>query len=175
MNEEEKKILAEEEVLSGEQSENGQTPINADTAELIRLQEENAQLFTRLQRLQADFDNYRKRVKADKQEWTTQAVCDIVRELLPVIDNLERALEAGGSAELLLTGVDLVTKQFLSVLNKHGLSTIDACGVQFDPTCHHAIMQLECAEPENMVVEELQKGYRLNQRLLRPSMVKVAK
>jgi len=175
MSEEEKKILAEEELFSGESEMSRQKPNTAELAEFGRLQEENAQLFARLQRLQADFDNYRKRVEADKQEWTAQAVCDIVRELLPVIDNLERALEAGGSKELLLSGVDLVFKQFLSVLNKHGLSTIEACGVQFDPTCHHAIMQLECAEPENMVVEELQKGYRLNQRLLRPSMVKVAK
>jgi len=175
MSEEEKKILAEEELFSGESEMSRQKPNTAELAEFGRLQEENAQLFARLQRLQADFDNYRKRVKADKQEWTAQAVCDIVRELLPVIDNLERALEAGGSKELLLSGVDLVFKQFLSVLNKHGLSTIEACGVQFDPNCHHAIMQLECAEPENMVVEELQKGYRLNQRLLRPSMVKVAK
>ncbi|MBS3886749.1 MAG: nucleotide exchange factor GrpE [Dethiobacter sp.] len=175
MNEEEKMILAEEDVSFGEPEESRPNQNSADFAELVRLREENAQYFARLQRLQADFDNYRKRVKAEKQEWTAQAVCEIVRELLPVIDNLERALEAGGSAELLLSGVDLVFKQFLSVLNKHGLNTIEACGVQFDPTCHHAIMQLECAEPENMVVEELQKGYRLKERLLRPSMVKVAK
>jgi len=175
MSEEGKNVSAEEEQLSGESEESRQKQNTAELTELGRLQEENAQLFAQLQRLQADFDNYRKRVKADKQEWTTQAVCEIVRELLPVIDNLERALAAGGSAELLLSGVDLVFKQFLSVLNKHGLNTIEACGVQFDPACHHAIMQLECDEPENMVVEELQKGYRLNQRLLRPSMVKVAK
>lgn len=175
MSEQEKKILAEEGAFPGEAEQRQQEADATEIIELTRLREENVQLFARLQRQQADFDNYRKRVKTEKQEWTAQAIYDIVRELLPVIDNLERALEAEGSPELLLSGVELVFKQFFTVLQKHGLNTIKACGSQFDPTCHHAIMQLECAEPENMVVEELQKGYRLNERLLRPSMVKVAK
>lgn len=141
---------------------------------LAKLQEENVELFSRLQRLQADFDNYRKRVKAEKQEWNLQALADLVRELLPVLDNLERARDAEGTAESLLEGVDLVYKQFLMILEKQGLSKIEACGTQFDPHCHHAIMQVECEEPENTVVEEMQKGYRFKDRVIRASMVKVA-
>jgi len=145
-----------------------------EQAETERLREENTQLFARLQRLQADFDNYRKRVRAEMQEWATQSLCDLVRELLPVIDNLERAKQAAGSTESLSAGVELVHKQFLAVLEKYGLNMIEACGIQFDPSLHHAIMQVEAADPENTVVEELQKGYRLKDRVLRASLVKVA-
>lgn len=144
------------------------------SGEAEKLREEKAQLFARLQRLQADFDNYRKRVRAERQEWATQALCDLVRELLPVIDNLERAKQAAGTVEAILGGVELVHKQFLTVLEKYGLSMIESCGLQFDPALHHAIMQVEGAEPENTVVEEMQKGYRLKERVLRASMVKVA-
>lgn len=154
---------------SGEPAEG--TQVDPDPAALV---EENARLFARLQRLQADFDNYRKRVRSERQEWATQSLCDLIRELLPVVDNLERAKQAEGSAEAILAGVDLVHKQFLAVLEKYGLSVIEACGIQFDPTLHHAIMQVECDAPENTVVEELQKGYRLKDRVLRASMVKVA-
>ncbi len=149
---------------------------NADTTqtELEKLREENAQLFARLQRAHADFENYRKRVKAERQEWHSQAVADLIKELLPVVDNLERALQAGGSAEALQAGVDMIHKQLLSVLCRQGVSVIEACGRAFDPTCHHAVLQVECGEEENTVVEELQKGYLLNDKVLRPSMVKVA-
>jgi len=143
-------------------------------AELEELREENAQLFARLQRAQADFDNYRKRMKAERQDWQAQAVADLIKELLPVIDNLERALQAGGTSEALQAGVDMIHKQLLSVLFKQGVSVIKSCGQEFDPTCHHAVLQMECDEEENTVVEELQKGYLLNDKVLRPSMVKVA-
>lgn len=140
-----------------------------------QLKNENSQLFARLQRLQADFDNYRKRVKSEKQEWTEQAVYDLMRELLPVVDNLDRACQAGGSSETLLEGIVLVYKQLLSVLERQGLNAIEASGMEFDPNSHHAVIQVDSDEPENTVVEELQKGYRLHERVLRPSMVKVAK
>ncbi len=145
------------------------------SVELEKLREENSQLFSRLQRAHADFDNYRKRIKTERQEWSNQALCDFIKELLPVIDNLERAKQSEGATDALLAGVDLVYKQFFSVLEKHGLCMIEACGKEFDPNFHHAIMQVECEEDENTVVEELQKGYRLGDRVLRASMVKVAK
>jgi molecular chaperone GrpE len=145
------------------------------TNELEKLREENARLFARLQRAHADFDNYRKRIRAERQERHAQAVSDLARELLPVVDNLERALQAGGTAETLLSGVDMIHKQLLSVLCKQGVSVIEACGREFDPNCHHAVLQVECDAEENTVVEELQKGYLINDRVLRPSMVKVAK
>jgi len=143
--------------------------------EINRLTEENIQLFSRLQRLQADFDNFRKRMKAEKQEWRTQTLFDFIRELLPVIDNLERARQAEGSLGSLQDGVDLVCKQLIGVLEKEGLSIIDSLGTEFDPNYHHAIAQVECDEKENTVVEELQKGYLLKERVLRASMVRVAK
>lgn len=165
--------VEEQDMAQRQEGDSAQQETPSGTIE--QLKEENTQLFTRLQRLQADFDNYRKRVKSEKQEWSTQAVCDLVRELLPVIDNLERASLAGGSIETLASGIELVHKQFLSVLEKQGLCAIEALGTDFDPNCHHAVIQVECEEPENIVVEEMQKGYRLQERVLRPSMVKVAK
>ncbi|MDW7650116.1 MAG: nucleotide exchange factor GrpE [Bacillota bacterium] len=173
MEEQDERYTGDEEAREPEAS--GPKQDESANDELAGLKEENAQLFSRLQRLQADFDNYRKRMKTEKQDWATQAICDLVRELLPVIDNLERAKEAKGSAEALAEGVDLVYRQFLTALEKQGLSVIEACDTEFDPNCHHAIMQVECDRPENTVVEELQKGYKLQERVLRPSMVKVAK
>ncbi len=149
---------------------------STDTARLVaELAAENEQLLTRLHRLQADFDNYRKRLAGEKKEWFTQAVCDLIGELLPVIDNLERALAAEGSVDSVREGVRLVYKQLLEILGKQGLQVIEACGKEFDPVYHHAVMQVEADEPENTVVEELQKGYKVNERVIRPSMVKVAK
>lgn len=142
--------------------------------EIQRLKEENENLFARLQRLQADFDNYRKRVKAEKQEWSTQVLCDFIRDLLPVLDNLERAGKAEGPVEAVLAGVELVHKQFMSILEKEGVKVIEACGQPFDPNYHHAVAQVECDQPENTVVEELLKGYLLKDRVIRASMVKVA-
>ncbi len=165
----------EQENASGTENREAAEQKEELSVELEKLREENSQLFSRLQRAHADFDNYRKRVKTERQEWANQALCDLIKELLPVIDNLERAKQAEGTADSLLAGVDLVYKQFLSVLEKQGLCQIEACGKEFDPNFHHAIMQVECEEDENTVVEELQKGYRLGDRVLRASMVKVAK
>ncbi|HZK24167.1 MAG TPA: nucleotide exchange factor GrpE [Oscillospiraceae bacterium] len=145
------------------------------TTAIVQLQEKNEQLVSRLHRLQADFDNYRKRLANEKKEWHTQAICEVVRELLPVIDNLERANEAAGSLAALKDGVELIHRQLLTALSKQGFEKIEACGQEFDPNFHHAVMQVEGAEPENTVVEELQKGYLVNGRVVRPSMVKVAK
>ena len=94
---------------------------------ISKLEEENEQLVSRLHRLQADFDNYRKRTANEKKEWFTQAVCDLVSELLPVLDNMERAIEAKGSAEALAEGVQMVYRQFLSVLENRE-EFIETCG-----------------------------------------------
>lgn len=167
----EKQEIPEEAVPESEKEPEGGHPAQE---ELIKLKEENERLFARLQRLQADFDNYRKRMRAEKQEWSTQVLCDFVRELLPVLDNLERAGNAEGPVEAVLAGVDLVYKQFMSILEKEGIKVIEACGRPFDPNYHHAVAQVQCDEPENTVVEEVQKGYQLNDRVIRASMVKVA-
>ena len=178
---------AEEELVQSAEQAEDTTPKNTETkeeaavineqeaAELAKVKEEKEQLIARFHRLQADFDNYRKRVANEKKDWSTQTVCDVVRELLPVIDNLERALEASGSFEALKEGVELVYRQLLTALGKHGLEKIEACGKEFDPNYHYAIMQVESEQPENTVVEELQKGYKVKDRVVRASMVKVAK
>ena len=178
---------AEEELVQSAEQAEDTTPKNTEAkeeaavineqeaAELAKVKEEKEQLIARFHRLQADFDNYRKRVANEKKDWSTQTVCDVVRELLPVIDNLERALEASGSFEALKEGVDLVYRQLLTALGKHGLEKIEACGKEFDPNYHYAIMQVESEQPENTVVEELQKGYKVKDRVVRASMVKVAK
>lgn len=181
------KTAESEEAAQTEAAQTRQTETSADAATvtkaaaaevtqaLAQLQEENEQLVSRLHRLQADFDNFRKRVANEKKDWQTQTVCEVVRELLPVLDNLERANEAAGSFEALKEGVDLIYRQLLTALGQQGFEKIEACGQEFDPNFHHAVMQVEGDEAENTVVEELQKGYLVNGRVVRPSMVKVAK
>ena len=130
-------------------------------------------------RAMAEMDNLRKRQQREKEDLTKFCNENILREILPVIDNLERAIEhAGEQAEVngLLEGVEMTLNQFNSVLKKFGVETIRAKGERFNPDHHQAMGQLETHEVEaNHVVQELQKGYLLNNRLLRPAMVMVAR
>ncbi len=144
-------------------------------SEFARLQAELADLRDRSVRTLADFDNYRKRVARERREEQRYAVFELVRELLAVIDNLERALSAEGSAEDLKLGVEMTHRQFIDLLRQHGLSRVPAVGEPFDPSVHEAVARYEDAEVgEPTVSEELQSGYVLHERLLRPAMVKVA-
>lgn len=135
--------------------------------------------FNRLQRLQADFENFRRRSRREQEELISYAAEGLITDLLPVIDNLERALQAGtqgGELASFLEGIQMIYRQFWGVLEKRGLSPVAAVGEAFDPERHHAVMQVETEEyAENTVVEELQKGYRLKDKVIRPSLVKVAK
>jgi len=131
-------------------------------------------------RLYAEFDNYRKRARQEIEEIRARAAEGLLRALLPVVDNLERAVAAGAGAgkdpKLLAEGVELVLRQFLQELARAGVSPIEAAGKPFDPNLHEAVAYEESAElPEGTVIEEFQKGYYLNGKVLRPSMVKVAK
>jgi len=130
-------------------------------------------------RAMAEMDNLRKRQQREKEDLTKFCNENILREILPVIDNLERAIEhAGEQAEVngLLEGVEMTLNQFNHVLKKFGVETISAKGERFNPDHHQAMGQLETHEVEaNHVVQELQKGYLLNNRLLRPAMVMVAR
>jgi molecular chaperone GrpE (heat shock protein) len=132
-------------------------------------------------RASADFDNYRKRVIKEKGEWREVAQEEIIAELLPVIDNFDRAL-----ASMLTTipnehvafaeGMQLVHKHFVDILTKHKITVIDCVGKPFDPHFHEAVMTVPTAEyPEDTVVEEIQKGYLHHDKVIRPSMVKVSK
>lgn len=149
--------------------------------QLIKVQEERDQYLSMAQRLQADFDNFRKRNRAAVSEAYQEATLETVERFLPVLDNLQRALEStkdndSPQAEPIIKGVEMVTKQFMDILSKMGIEEIDALGKPFDPTYHDAVMQVEAEEEEqkNTVVEVLLKGYKTDDKVIRYSMVKVA-
>ena len=145
----------------------------ADLREAVQEKEKYHDLFLRAQ---AEFENFRKRVDKDAQLLRAAATADLVLRLLPVIDNLERALlTAQGKDDPLRRGVDLIHQQLRDALAKEGLAPIDAVGSTFDPHRHEAVEVRDVPGFEQgMVLEELQKGYTLNGRLLRPALVKVA-
>lgn len=146
-------------------------------AELAAAREEAAKNRDMYLRACADLDNFRKRTLREKEDLAKFANEAILREILPVIDNLERALQhAEGGAAALAQGVELTLSQFRKVLEKFGVTPISAVGAVFDPSRHEAMGQIESAEQApNTVVQELQKGYLLNERLLRPALVMIAK
>jgi len=152
----------------------------AETAGLLlALDEKNSQLEevgNRLLRLQADFDNFRRRTRQEKEELSMVVTSGIVTQLLPVLDNFERALAtaSGQDAAQLLAGLELVCRQFTQILERFDVKPIVALGAQFDPELHEAVMRVEDAgQPDGLVVGELQKGYMAHSKVLRPSMVKV--
>ncbi|MBZ5537112.1 MAG: nucleotide exchange factor GrpE [Acidobacteriia bacterium] len=152
------------------QSEGTQEKIN-------KLTKENAQVFDQLLRKQAEFENFRKRTEKEKAEFMRYANFEIVRSLLPVLDGFERALHMETTEDLegFKKGMELVYKQFSDGLQKAGLKPILALGHKFDPHFHQAMVHEERDDlEENMVIEEYQRGYTFQGRLLRPAMVKVA-
>ncbi|MDD5562950.1 MAG: nucleotide exchange factor GrpE [Thermoanaerobaculaceae bacterium] len=144
--------------------------------ELAKLQQEIARFRELYLRKLADFDNYRKRQEREMGEFRRYANADLLRDCLPVLDNLERALAVpGGAASGLREGVELVLRQFKDVLGRSGLSEVDPTDRPFDPTLHEAISRNEDARyQEPTVVQVLQKGYLLGERLIRPALVIVA-
>ena len=148
------------------------------TAELNAAQAEALENRDHYLRARADLDNFRKRAQREKEDLLKFSNETILRELLPVIDNLERALQhaAKDGEKGLLQGVELTLGQFSKVLEKFNVVAIEPLGELFDSARHEAIGQIESAEqPVNTVVQQLQKGYLLNERLLRPAMVLIAK
>lgn len=123
----------------------------------------------------ADFDNYRKRADREKQDFFKYALAGTLRDLLPILDNFDRALEHAEQGDEFHRGVSLIYKQLFDVLTKHGVKVIDESNVRFDPNIHEAVVREEDPSvPSHTVVQVLQKGYSLHDRLLRPAMVKVA-
>jgi len=146
-------------------------------SDLQKLKAERDTLLDRLARSQAEFDNARKRAAREQQEFREYAVADAVKALLPTLDSFERALDtsAGDNSEF-RGGVELIYKQLQDSLAKLGLKAIQAKGEPFDPNLHQAIEMVDTtAVKDHHVLEELQRGYKLKDRLLRPSMVKVAR
>ncbi len=162
-----------------EQALNDADPQQPDpqTDSLEELRREKDSLQDRLLRTAAEFDNYRKRVERERKELADYMKADVLTELLPIVDNFERALQApsseGGS---LRKGVELIHKQMVDFLRKRGVTPIEALGADFDPNFHQAVIhETSPAHREGEVIEELQRGYMLGEKLLRPAMVKVAK
>ncbi len=147
-------------------------------AELAQAKAKAEEHYDHLQRLQAEFDNYRKRTLKEKTEIIKYASERLVGELLPVLDNFERAASAAQinpDFTSFSQGVEMILRQLQTALSKEGLKAMDAVGQPFDPNLHDAVLRVDSEEhPENTVVEELQKGYFLKEKVLRPSMVKVS-
>jgi molecular chaperone GrpE len=143
------------------------------------VQRQRDEYYDRLLRKSAEFDNYRKRIERERQQVAESAAADLLRELLPLVDDLERALDAepgSEGVEAYRRGVELIHRQLMELLRKRGVRPIESVGTTFDPHVHQAVAH-DSAEGrrEGEVIEEFGRGYMLGDRLLRPAMVKVAK
>jgi len=146
-------------------------------SEADKLRAERDALLDRLARLQAEFDNARKRAAREQQEFREYAAADVIKNILPVLDSFERALKApAGDADDLRSGLELIYRQFQDALQKMGVRPIESVGKPFDPRVHEAIEMVDTNEAEDHhVLDELQRGYSYKGRLLRPAMVRVAR
>lgn len=145
------------------------------SAELEQARGERDLLKDRLARLQAEFDNARKREAKERQDSRDRGIESAVEPFLGVMDNFALALKAQGSADQLRAGVDLILKQMEEALRSLSVQPIDAVGVQFDPRVHEALGSVESPEhPDHQVIEEIRRGYKLREKLLRPALVKIA-
>lgn len=130
----------------------------------------------RYKRLQADFDNFRRRTRLEKDELSKVVAQNVIFDLLPILDNFERAIGTASSqdAASLLTGVEMIYRQFVTILEKLEVAPVKTVGEQFDPQLHEAVIRVEdSTQPDGIIVEELQKGYIVKGKVIRPSMVKV--
>jgi molecular chaperone GrpE len=177
-------------IMTNEEVQN--TPVNLDhelpegdasddtavmqPSEVEKLKSENTLYLDRLARLQAEFENFRKRTVREQQEFRDYALSDSLKQMLPILDSLDRALKLEGvSAEDFRSGVELIDRQFHDVLSRLGVEPIVAQGQPFDPSLHQAVQVVETEEvPDQHVIDELQRGYRLRDRVLRAAMVRVA-
>jgi molecular chaperone GrpE len=165
-----------DEVGSSKGTEPGQAAVSGEQSELQKVKAERDALLDRLARSQAEFDNARKRASKEQQDFREYAVVDAIKPLLPILDSFERALNVPSQPGEFRSGVELIYKQLQDALTKLGVRPIPAKGEPFDPHLHQAIEMVDTRDvPDHHVVEEMQRGYKFKDRLLRPSMVKVAK
>jgi len=163
------------EITTEEQpAEANEVLLAAQLAAQTKLAEEN---FNRLARVQADYDNFKRRTRQEKEDFYKYASEQLITALLPVLDNFDRAIAVeGGSVESFKAGVEMIHRQLWELMREEGLTAVPAVGEPFDPTVHEAVMQEESDEyPENVIIEELQRGYLLKEKLIRVAMVKIAK
>jgi molecular chaperone GrpE len=165
---------------NGEEGTTAQAPPTAAEGaqdELRKLKTERDMLYDRLARQQADFENQRKRLAKEQTDHREYALADAIKELLPIVDSFDRAIKhEGGEDKDFRSGVELINKQLHDALAKLGVRPIPAQGEPFDPHLHQAVQMVDTDEvPDNHVIDELQRGYKLKDRLLRPAMVRVAR
>ena len=152
-------------------------PVELSVApEIEKVKAERDALLDRLARLQAEFDNARKRAVREQQEFREYAAADVIKTVLPILDSFERALKAGGEPGDFRNGIELIYRQLQDALQKMGVQSVAAVGQVFDPRVHEAIEMVDTNEvADQHVLEELQRGYKYKERLLRPAMVRVAR
>lgn len=167
---------ADTQAAQEEATQTQESAVESEVVQELRSQLDEQQ--QRLLRLQADYDNFRRRTRQEKEEFAKYASSEIVEKLLPVLDNFDRALtvgQTGNDYEALFKGVDMIYRQLKQVLEQEGLSEMNAAGQPFNPEYHNAVMKVEDEEhEEGIVLEELQKGYMFKDKVLRPAMVKVS-
>lgn len=187
MKEEQQSFTEEQEVTAAEQNPVNEAAaaeaqaeeiIDQEQTELTRLKAEAEETQQRLVRAQADFDNFRRRTQREKEDLAKYASMKLITELVPVIDNFERAMATvpeGTETESFAKGIQMILRQLETVLASEGLAAMETVGQPFNPEFHQAIMQVDSEEhEEGIVVEEVQKGYMLKDKVLRPAMVKVS-
>lgn len=161
---------------SDETSEETRSAVQPIEGELGKLRAERDSLVDRVARLQAEFENARKRAVREQQEYRDFALSDAIKTLLPVVDSFDLALQSSTEKSELRSGIELINKQLHDALGKLGLKQIPAKGEPFDPRFHEAIEMVDTNEAEDQhIIDELQRGYKLKERLLRPAMVRVAR
>jgi molecular chaperone GrpE len=149
--------------------------LQAANADREKLAAEKAELYDRLLRKQAEFDNFRRRTERDRSDFVQFAGMDLARELLPILDDFERALKVECANPNYSKGIELIYQRLSDILKKMGVEPLEAAGKQFDPNLHEAVVRVPTDEVEDQtVLEEFQRGYNFKGKLLRPAMVKVA-
>lgn len=178
----EKKVESEEteqqEAKEHTEKDSDETNLEILKNEVNQLKNDKKTIEEKMLRAQAEFDNFKKRTLKEKEAIHKYKSQDIASDILPALDNFERALQADTveANESFVEGVSMVYRQLIEALNSHGVKAIEAVDNEFDPNLHHAVMQVEDVDKDsNIVTEELQKGYMLKDRVIRPAMVKVNK
>jgi len=179
-----RELPAAEDEETGPISITGKAADESAVSETEKLRAERDALLDRLVRLQAEFDNARKRAVREQQDFREFAAADVIKNFLPILDSFERALKAGGDSNSnsnsnsndFRNGIELIYRQFQDALQKIGVQPIVSVGQAFDPRVHEAVEMVDTNEvPDHHVLDELQRGYRYKERLLRPAMVRVAR
>jgi molecular chaperone GrpE len=164
----------------GKEAAKVEDPLKELTAKLESAEKEAKETYDRLLRVSAEFENYKKRTSREMDEYRKFANESVFKEMLPVVDNLERAIHSSNSANnvnsRIVEGVDMTLKEILKIFGKFGVTPVESLDKEFDPSFHQAVAQENSDDhPDNTVIKELQKGYTMHERLLRPAMVIVSK